>query len=232
MTVKCSQAGSVAVLDSNLSERLNNLMAKGSMVVSSAGGRRNSVHGAPFAEWRAQSLHLLTSLLGPHHTYTVSFGEATTQAWVGNAEYGLGILRAVHQDLASGHLTTNLRELVHAEVFADFLDMADYLLTQQYKDPAAVLGGGVLEERLRQLCQKHNVNTEVQARNGTKPKPADTMNADLVKAGVYDALVQKNVTAWLDLRNKAAHGHYADYDATQVEHMLRGVRDFAARFPA
>lgn len=220
------------MLDQNLSERLNNVIGKGAAVASGTAGM--SAYGAPFGEWRSQALHLLTSLLGPNHVYTQGFEQATSEAWKPNVDQGLGILRAVQQDLSSGRLTTSLREIVHAEVFVDFLDMAEYLLTQApvLKDPAAVLTGGVLEERLRQLCRKNGLPTEDTTPDGTRPKKAEAMNADLVKAGVYDKLNQKNVTAWLDLRNKAAHAKYAEYDAAQVDLMLRGVRDFAARFPA
>lgn len=220
------------MLDSTWSDRLNNLMAKGSIVISSARDRGDPVHPAPFAEWRSQSLSCLTALLGTEHVYTQSFKRQTEVRVKANAEEGLGILRAVHQDLAFGYLTTSLRELVHAELFVDFLEMAEHLLTQGYKDPAAVLVGGVLEERLRQLCRKNGIATDSLTSDGTKPKKADAMNSDLTKAGVYDKLNQKNVTAWLDLRNKSAHGLYSEYDTAQVAQLLSGVRDFTARFPA
>lgn len=42
-------------------------------------------------------------------------------------------------------------------------------------------------------------------------------------------LDQKNVTAWLGLRNKAAHGQYAEYNADQVRVMQSGVSEFNAR---
>ena len=58
------------------------------------------------------------------------------------------------------------------------------------------------------------------------------MNADLVKAGVYAGLEQKGVTAWLGLRNHAAHGEYAKYDESQVGALIRNVRDFLIRHPA
>jgi len=45
-------------------------------------------------------------------------------------------------------------------------------------------------------------------------------------------LEQKSVTAWLDLRNKAAHGHYDDYDHQQVAALIRDVREFLIRNPA
>jgi hypothetical protein len=43
---------------------------------------------------------------------------------------------------------------------------------------------------------------------------------------VYGKLDQKNVTAWLDLRNKAARSHYSEHTHEQVALLLGGVRDF------
>jgi len=42
-------------------------------------------------------------------------------------------------------------------------------------------------------------------------------------------LEQKSVTSWLDLRNKAAHGQYSEYDAQQVRTIMIGVTDFMNR---
>jgi hypothetical protein len=49
-----------------------------------------------------------------------------------------GLLKAVKSDLESGMLA-NFKSLAQAEVFADFLDMAEHLLGEGYKDAAAVL---------------------------------------------------------------------------------------------
>ena len=53
-----------------------------------------------------------------------------------------------------------------------------------------------------------------------KPKKTDSMNNDLASADVYSKLDQKNVTAWLDLRNKAAHAQYGEYNHDQVQNLL------------
>ena len=144
-----------------------------------------------------------------------------------NIPYVVGNLRGLRAAYQAGYLAT-VAELVHAELFADFLEMADYLLSEGYKDPAAVLGGSVLEEHLRQLAVKHSVPVVV----GGKPKKADLLNSELAAAGVYTKLDQKSVTAWLDLRNKAAHGKYAEYMKQQVELLLQSIRDFMVRVPA
>ena len=113
----------------------------------------------------------------------------------------------------------------------DSLEMAQHLLNEGYKDPAAVMAGSVLEEHLRQLCQKHGIPTEATRQGRPQPKKADALNADLAKKEVYNRLDQKNVTAWLDLRNKAAHGKYQEYTEEQVALMLQSLSDFMVRIP-
>ncbi|MGP8252572.1 MAG: hypothetical protein ACLQHF_11095 [Terracidiphilus sp.] len=135
-----------------------------------------------------------------------------------------GILSALRDAHDSGYLGT-VAELVRAEVFADFIEMAEYLLASGYKDPAAVLIGGVLEEHLRQLSIKNGVPIEIAG----KPKKAEQLNTDLTGQSVYSKLDQKSVTSWLGLRNNAAHGKYAEYTSDQVTLLLQGVRDFMVR---
>lgn len=139
----------------------------------------------------------------------------------------VGILKALRADYAAGYLVS-VEELIHADLFADFLEMADHLLSQGYKDPAAVMAGSVLEEHLRKLSLKSGMS----AASGGVHKKADLINAELASANVYSKLDLKSITAWLDLRNKAAHGHYSEYTKEQVQLMLDGVRNFLSRHTA
>jgi hypothetical protein len=143
-----------------------------------------------------------------------------------------GAIKGLRHAVAAGYLTS-VEELIHADLFSDFLEMAEHLLEQGYKDPAAVLIGGVLEEHLRKLAQKTGIDIEFTDSSGRqRPKKADGLNADLANNGVYSKLDLKNVTAWLDLRNKAAHGKYLDYTQEQVVLLLQSVRDFVTRYQA
>ena len=166
----------------------------------------------PNSEYR-RNLKTLLDRYGPDNSYLVSVLP--------------GLVRALRADLLAGDLQT-IQELVHAELFADFLQMAEHLLEQGFKDAAAVLVGGVLEEHLRKLCERVGVELTDKAR----PKKADRMNSDLSSANAFSKLDQKSVTAWLELRNKASHGKYGEYSAEQVELMLNGVRDFVGRTQA
>lgn len=138
-----------------------------------------------------------------------------------------GILDALRDDYADGYLGS-VTELIHQDLFSDLLEMAQYFMDSGYKDAAAVMAGGVLETHIRKLCEKNELGTadERQAVN------TERLNIELARADVYSKLDQKNVTAWLGLRNEAAHAEYDKYSAEQVALMLQGVRDFLTRHPA
>lgn len=144
-----------------------------------------------------------------------------------NLPFLVGILRALRGDVAAGYVV-EIEETIHADIFSDFLEMAEHLLDTNFKDPAAVMIGGVLEEHLRKLAIKNGITVT----NDNGYKKADTINGELGGIPVYNKLDQKTITAWLDLRNKAAHGQYSEYVREQVSAMLLGVRNFLSRFPA
>jgi hypothetical protein len=140
----------------------------------------------------------------------------------------VGLLSALRDEYANGYLKSVI-ELVYADVFSDFLEMAQILLEQGYKDPAVVVIGSVLELHLHKLCTKHGLT--IIYTNG-QPRNAEALNTDLKAAGAYDTADQKGVTAWLDLRNKAAHGKYNEYTRERVALLLENVRNFLQRIPA
>jgi hypothetical protein len=52
------------------------------------------------------------------------------------------------------------------------------------------------------------------------------MNADLAKAGVYNSLVQKRITALAAVRNSAAHGNADEFTKEDVSAMIRDFERF------
>ncbi|WP_435212628.1 hypothetical protein [Streptomyces sp. bgisy034] len=141
--------------------------------------------------------------------------------------HNMQVAISLRDDLNAGW-TETVVELVHADTYSDYLEMADSLLTKGYKDAAAVITGTSLEVHVRALCMKNGIATLVAG----KPKKADTMNADLKKAGVYGGLQQKQLTTWMGLRNSAAHGDYGDYDKDEVRQFIDGVQAFMMKYPA
>jgi hypothetical protein len=138
----------------------------------------------------------------------------------------LGVLKGLRRDIQAGYLLS-LEEEVHADLFADFLEMADRLLSDRHALPAAVVAGSALEAQLRALAERAGVSTQVRG----KPKRAAKLNDDLAKKGVYRKAEQKQVLAWQDLRNSAAHGEDG-FSLEEIKLMVQGIRDFIARHPA
>ena len=178
---------------------------------------------------RTRCMAAIVRASGPSSTYSVSAEESRKRK--SNDYYSLrrevGIASALLSDIRNGYLIS-FEKLLHGDVFGDYLEMASHLLKSSYKDAAAVLVGGTLEVHIRKICAKHNISTS----HGGKPRKTDGLNSELAKHGVYPKSDQKNVTAWLGLRNDAAHANYSAYTADQVALLLQSVRDFITRHPA
>jgi hypothetical protein len=217
---------------SDLQTRIDQLLAQGENAVNNARmgtlTRLLCMQAEEYAGFRAAGLAFIESTFGREHSYYREFDKGLHDALVSSGKCGLGVLTAIRDQIKGGWIETT-KGLVTAEVFADFLEMAEHLLDQKYKDPAAVVVGSVLEEHLRLVCTACSLPVESISGGKAIPLKADTLNADLARAGKYSKLDQKQVTAWLDLRNKAAHGKYLEYTNEQVVLMLAGVRDFVSR---
>lgn len=207
--------------------RIERLLTKGRSVLATHRPNPPNVIGFPtldygaFAEWRTQSLSLLMNLLGPEHVYVASFEQTVEKGFTSNVESGIGILTAVGEDLEDGYLT-DVRTLVSAEVFTDFLDMVEHLLEHGYKDPAASLCGAVLEQGLRRIA----ANSSVRVR---ERDDLSSLNQKLAAKGIYTRLVQKRLAVWTDVRNAADHGNFSEYSKADVEDMHAGVSSFLAQ---
>jgi hypothetical protein len=135
-----------------------------------------------------------------------------------------GIILAIQHEFNNG-LINDFKKLVQADVFSDFLQMAEHLLECGYKDSAAVIIGSVLEDTLRRLAEANGM--DIYKENG-KPLTMEPLNIALAKSSVIDKLVQKQITSWGELRNKAAHGHFDEYSKDQVSMMLLFVQKFCS----
>ena len=214
----------------DLVNRVDELLSMGQEVLAS---RRRSdwgeyVDSGLMSGFRSASLSFIERVYGSVHPHFSEIKEGADGSRPSDADKCIAVLRAVRSEIGGGWLFS-IKGLITAEVFADFIEMAEHLLDAGYKDPAAVMCGGVLEEHLRQLCLKNGIEAVIFRDGKEIPKKADTLNADLARAEIYSKLDQKMITGWLDLRNKAAHGHYDEYTADQVKNLLSSVTEFMAR---
>jgi len=213
--------------DERAKERIEELINFGERV-------KASVHQTPtgrevdsglYTQWVISSLTFLSAALGEDGAHYQTFAgiRQWVQEWHDKVPQYLGVLHAARDDIESGWV--GRRDLLlTADAFGSFLEQAEYLLSEGYENAAAVLVGGVLEATLRKICDVHGVPYDPRA-------TMEPLNVALARHAppVYNKLVQKQITAWADLRNNAAHGRYSEYTKKQVADMLGWVREFAAR---
>jgi hypothetical protein len=169
--------------------------------------------------WAVKARNLISSACGKESEHYVSLVEAEKPRSYEESPTRLKRLRAVflaaREDFEGGYLNS-VRNLVHAELAGDEIDQARELFASGYSAAAAVVAGVILETTLRHLCVTH----------GLPVGSMERMNADLVKAGEYNALIQKRVTSLAAVRNSAAHGKTAEYTNEDVKNLIVEVERF------
>jgi len=176
------------------------------------------VDSALFHEWKNNAQNFILMVCGQDSPYYRNFTKEVENALVYQLNQGIGILKALKEDLELGYLT-RVKDLVSAEIFTDFIEMAQHLLDNNYKDPAASLIGAVLENGLRQMAQKHTIDIK-------SGDDIGSLNTKLADKEVYNRLMQKQIQAWKGIRDSADHGKFGDYKTGQVKAMLEGVQRF------
>ena len=185
----------------------------------------NYVDDSLFLGWRVKARNLLSQACGVGSEHYRQFEKTEKNNHLYSTNYDLALLlRAVFvaakEDYEGGYLKS-VRRLVHAELFDNELEQARELQASGYKAAAVVIAGVVLETTLRTLCGDRNIPVG----------KLDKMNADLVKDGLYDKLVQKRITMLAHIRNKAAHGEPAGFSDDDVVDMIKQVERFVSDYP-
>ncbi len=171
-------------------------------------------------QWVTSAQAFLATVLTDSSRHFKNFTKLSSDQYLSYSpiSQAYGVLEAAKDDLNHGGLIV-VKTLVEAELFDEFIEQSEHLLSAGYYQAAAVIAGAVLEDALRKLCAKHNITVPA------KPK-LDSMNAELAKAGAYNTLTQKRITALADIRNTAAHGKWDQFTQADVTDMVDSIRRF------
>ena len=172
-----------------------------------------------FLNWKVKARHLISMACrtDSEHYRQFVYSEKWLSTSFGKLKGLKAVFLAAKEDYEGGYLNS-VRNLVQAEVFESELDQARELLSGGYSSAAAVVAGVVLETTLRQLCTD----------SGIPVGKLDRMNSELTKAGAYNLLVQKRITALADIRNNAAHGRTGQFKDNDVSDMISYVESFVS----
>lgn len=205
--------------------RLDSLISMGEEVLATlhphAGYRGRWVNEGIFRQWRTSCLSFLNTFPS-EYIYRREFENCCQNTYEDNVRQGVAVLRAAREDIGGGYLQ-KIGAFVSASVFSDFLEMAEHLLDNGYKDPAASLIGAVLEDSLRRICNSNDVTVK-------SDDNISSLNQKLADKKIYNRLQQREIEVWNKLRDYADHGHFDQYDASKVKNMLAGVGKFVAEY--
>lgn len=174
-------------------------------------------------------INLLQALSSKQH----SFGDLIKRVNSLDAAELHGTILGLKSDYENGMLRS-VAEMIEANIVADYLTQAEQLLKVnkrgQYNHvPAAVLAGAVLEDGLRRLCARQSPPIAVRKPGGSY-KMLNALIDDLKSAELFNELKAKQLRAWVDIRNAAAHGQFDDFTRSDVEQMLAGIQNFLADY--
>ena len=198
------------------------------------GGKTQYEKIREFTFWTTRVGEFINLLYKKNSEYHLAYERFKKSIFMNNLHSGsvhilfelLGVIEAIKYEIENG-LLDDINNLIQADIFADFLEMGEYLLKEGYKDASAVIIGSVLEDTLRKLAEKNEIPT---INEKGKKLTIEPINVELAKKDIYNQLIRKQITSWADLRNNAAHGHFDQYDSKQVEYMLIFVQNFTSDY--
>jgi hypothetical protein len=184
-------------------------------------GHYEAVDDELLLNWCVKARNLLSGACGKDSEHFLSFVKAEKPLPYLHNDYTTKRVKAVFlaakEDFDGGYLVS-IRQLVQAELLDSELEQAKELQSSGFHTAAAVVAGVILETTLRDLCTQQ----------GIPIGKMDKMNSDLAKAGKYNLLVQKRITALAGMRNSAAHGNASDFTKDDVSSMISEVERFVA----
>lgn len=88
-----------------------------------------------FKHFETFSLSFIISTYGDKHPYYEKFKDSVNNNKVSSVEAGKGLLTSIKIEIENGWMKS-IRDLISADIFSDFLEMAEHLLDEKYEHPA------------------------------------------------------------------------------------------------
>jgi len=211
-------------------EQWVNLDPTGGLIPEQISARRFEMDDVRFMTWRTSCVSIIEQLVSPsspNWNRVRNFaGYAADEELL---KRGLAVVVAVRDELERGFLD-GLGSHIEAALTGDYMGQAERLLGegipgQHDHVPAAVLAGAILERTLRMLCENHSPPIPTMKRND-EPFAMNALIDALRKTDAITETWAKQLRAWADIRNHAAHGRFDQFNRPQVEAMIPGIRRF------
>jgi hypothetical protein len=218
----------------NISKRFENLIERGNEIYTNSDtGYNFNFNSFEFADeqyskgiaWKLSTKNILQKVYGERSEYYVLFSKIFSgyseslkiQYCQENIAQSLGILTSAKEEFDLG-LIQKIIHIVSVEFFDNVLDQAKELLRKGYKDPAAILGRIIIENTLKDLCKRN----DIQLREG---EGASSLNEKLKSNHVFTLPQFKLCRTNIELGNDAAHGNFMKYSEHDVSKMFEYIEN-------
>lgn len=211
--------------------RLNELISRGEKmrtefknfpVTDYYGSRLSLDKREQLDQWKLSCLNLIEIVSGKKSKFyeafprgTIDYSDRTFQE---SMSHYLSVLRALKEELQMG-LLFSAEMLISKDILNTIIEEARTLLQAKYKDAAAIYCRVIIETSLKKLCDKNKITYR-------KKEKLSTISNKLRKKGFLNLSEWRQVQAWTDIGNLAAHGKFNEYTEDAVKNMLDGIENF------
>lgn len=126
------------------------------------------------------------------------------------------LLRSLLTDAEAG-LITSIADQARAEIFDDFLDHAEAYFRDGRKNEPGVIAGVVFEDTLRRICRREEIPE--------KGEKLDRLISELGIRGKLSATKAKRARVAADVRTKASHAQWEEFDRDDVKATIDFTRE-------
>ena len=180
-----------------------------------------------FNEWAVSCLHLISQVFDAQSEHYESFKrgkELNHYPRFQDFSICLGTLKAAKEDYEKGYIF-NIRTLISAEIFEDFIEEAKELIEKSYIDVAAAFLRTIILKSFRKLCEKSNI--ELSGKAGF-----EVMSVELVKKGVINESEKKIFAGYYSYVTDVQYGKIGrdKIDITQLNEIISSIQRFNANY--
>jgi hypothetical protein len=185
---------------------------------------RSETHRQDCEGWLTTALNLLSLVCpDPNSSYRARYQEFINRGGGSVANRHVGEVGAVLgrplKDLDDGFLTS-IADRARGEVLDDLLDQGELYLKKERKDGSGIIVGVVFEDSIRRVCRKRGIVE--------RDKNLDQLISALSSAGVLTPTKAKRARAAGDVRTKATHAQWGEFDLKDVKASIDFTREFIA----
>lgn len=173
-----------------------------------------------FKKWQS-NCNVLMKLLDNQSKPWIHIFQPELNNTLNNTNSMIGGLESIFETLNKGYLT-EIKELIFSEALSNLNEQANYLYQNNYFLASGVIARAILEEKLRLLCETHNI--EIKSKRPT----LHDFNSHLYKNNKYAKTEFKYIEFLISIGNKAAHNQ--QFENSEIKKLIEGVEEIIRKY--